>query len=151
MARPVVSFDLVEARVSAGGAAVYVADDDEAEFARAVDGLLEDSEARRQMGALGRARVEDVLSWQESRRKLVAFYDRLLARQLTSQPRAGVVRVDHRWLELAARWPGDAVHDHEAKLLSATVVVVHVAAHVRLDGREVGPRSGHHAHLEVAR
>lgn len=78
MGCPLVSFDLVEARVSAGGAAVYAPGDDEAEFARLVDVLLGDPGRRHEMGELGRARVEAALSWDTSRRALLAAYDRLL-------------------------------------------------------------------------
>lgn len=78
MGRPVVSFDLREARVSAAGAAVYVPDDDVAGFASEIDRLLDDPALRESMGAQGRDRVERVLSWNESRRRLVAFYDGLL-------------------------------------------------------------------------
>lgn len=78
MGRPIVSFDLVEARVSAGASAVYVADDDEVEFARAVDRLLDTPEVRQHMGLVGRERVEQTLSWQESQGRLIRFYDRLL-------------------------------------------------------------------------
>jgi hypothetical protein len=42
MVAPLVSFDLVEARVSAGGAAVYAPANDEAAFAVAIDDLLDD-------------------------------------------------------------------------------------------------------------
>ncbi len=80
MGRPMVSFDLKEARVSAADAAVYVADDDVAAFAEATDRLLDDPERREAMGRSGRARVEDVLSWEESTRRLLAFYEQLLAR-----------------------------------------------------------------------
>jgi glycosyltransferase involved in cell wall biosynthesis len=79
MGCPIVSFDLTEARVSAGDSAVYVPANDEAAFARAVDGLLDDPARRRQMGTLGRLRVEQELSWEVSRRALIDFYDRLLA------------------------------------------------------------------------
>ncbi|MCW2589349.1 MAG: putative glycosyltransferase [Mycobacterium sp.] len=78
MARPIVSFDLVEARVSAGDAAVYVRANDELAFAQAIDSLLEDPDGRCRMGELGRRRVERALSWEVSRRALVAFYERLL-------------------------------------------------------------------------
>ncbi len=80
MGRPIVSFDLVEARVSAGEAAVYVTDDDEVGFARAVGELLDNPEVRGRMGRYARDRVEKSLSWHESRRQLVGFYDRLLGR-----------------------------------------------------------------------
>ena len=46
MGLPIVSFDLVEARVSAGDAAVYVPANDELAFARAIDALLRDPERR---------------------------------------------------------------------------------------------------------
>ncbi len=54
MGRPVVSFDLVEARVSAGEAAVYVPANDEQAFAAAIDELLDDPERR---ASDGRARA----------------------------------------------------------------------------------------------
>jgi glycosyltransferase involved in cell wall biosynthesis len=75
MSRPLVSFELTEARVSAGPAAVYVAANDEAAFAGAIDELLDDPARRAQMGIAGRERVERELSWETSRRKLIAFYD----------------------------------------------------------------------------
>jgi glycosyltransferase involved in cell wall biosynthesis len=78
MGRPIVSFDLLEARVSAGDAAVYVPANDERAFAEAIDALLRDPERRHRMGELGRSRVENELSWDVSRRTLVEFYQRLL-------------------------------------------------------------------------
>ena len=47
MSKPIVSFDLVEARVSADEAAVYAAANDESEFARLVVKLLDDPAVRR--------------------------------------------------------------------------------------------------------
>jgi glycosyltransferase involved in cell wall biosynthesis len=76
--RPIVSFDLVEARVSAGDAAIYVPANDELAFAEAIDALLRDPERRRQMGEFGKHRVQHDLSWEVSRRALVAFYQQLL-------------------------------------------------------------------------
>ncbi len=78
MGRPLVSFDLKEARVSAGDAACYAPPNDEAAFAAAIDRLLRDPDLRETMGASGRRRVETDLSWDNSRRTLVDFYDRLL-------------------------------------------------------------------------
>jgi len=80
MSRPIVSFDLVEARVSAGDAAVYVPANDERAFAHAIDNLLDRPEQRARMGEVGRARVESQLSWDVSRRNLTAFYQRLFDR-----------------------------------------------------------------------
>jgi len=80
MGRPIVSFDLLEARVSAGDAAVYVRSNDEVAFAEAIDDLLEDPNRREIMGQLGRRRVEQELSWDTSRERLVDFYKKLFLR-----------------------------------------------------------------------
>lgn len=85
MGRPIVSFDLAEARVSAGGAAVYVPDNDDAAFARAIDRLLDAPEERCRMGELGRRRVEQALSWQVSSANLVRFYEDLLGQPQTAE------------------------------------------------------------------
>lgn len=77
MAKPVVSFDLSEARISAGSAAVYVPDNDEAAFAGAIDQLLDDPIRRREMGRYGHDRVARELSWEVSEKSLLDFYARL--------------------------------------------------------------------------
>ncbi|KJS62306.1 glycosyltransferase family 4 protein [Streptomyces rubellomurinus] len=74
MGRPIVSFDLREARVSAGDAAVYAAADDEAEFARLVARLMDDPEKRAWMGKLGQERINGPLAWRNSQRSLLAAY-----------------------------------------------------------------------------
>ncbi|OUS92460.1 glycosyltransferase family 4 protein [Rhodococcus sp. NCIMB 12038] len=79
MGRPLVSFELVESRVSAGESAVYAPANDESAFAAGIDELLRDPRKRRRMGELGRARVEQQLSWDTSRRALTDFYARLFA------------------------------------------------------------------------
>ncbi|MBW8796601.1 MAG: glycosyltransferase family 4 protein [Streptomyces sp.] len=74
MGRPIVSFDLKEARVSAGEAAVYAADDDETEFAALVAQLLDDPDRRARMGKIGQERVSGPLSWRNSQASLLAAY-----------------------------------------------------------------------------
>jgi glycosyltransferase involved in cell wall biosynthesis len=74
MSRPIVSFDLKEARVSAGDAAVYATANDESEFAALIAKLLDDPGERARMGELGRARVAGPLSWDNSRKALLAAY-----------------------------------------------------------------------------
>jgi glycosyltransferase involved in cell wall biosynthesis len=69
MRRPIVSFDLREARVSAGEAAVYARANDESEFAKLIAGLLDDPAERQRMGTLGQARVEGSLAWGNSARQ----------------------------------------------------------------------------------
>lgn len=80
MSRPLVSFELEEARFSAGDAALYVDNNDEAAFARGIDELLDDPDRRATMGKVGRQRVEQHLSWENSTVALVDFYGRLFSR-----------------------------------------------------------------------
>ena len=75
MSRPIVSFELREARVSAGEAAVYAPANDESDFAKRIAYLLDDPELRRQMGEIGHARVSGPLSWARSRESLLAAYE----------------------------------------------------------------------------
>jgi glycosyltransferase involved in cell wall biosynthesis len=77
MSKPLVSFDLVEARVSAGEAAVYAPANDIPAFACAMQTLLDDPWRREKMGRYGRERVERELSWEVSRLHLLAFYDKV--------------------------------------------------------------------------
>jgi glycosyltransferase involved in cell wall biosynthesis len=74
MSRPIVSFELREARVSAGDAAVYAPANDELEFAKLVARLLDDPAERARMGKLGNERISGPLSWDNSRKALLAAY-----------------------------------------------------------------------------
>ncbi|MFH8443179.1 glycosyltransferase family 4 protein [Streptomyces sp. NPDC018026] len=74
MGRPIVSFDLREARVSAGEAALYAPANDEAAFARLVARLLDDPDERARMGKIGQERVTGHLSWRNSQAALLAAY-----------------------------------------------------------------------------
>ncbi|MEC3976545.1 glycosyltransferase family 4 protein [Amycolatopsis sp. H20-H5] len=78
MSKPIVSFDLREARVSAGDAAVYATPNDEPEFAGLIARLLDDPEERERMGKLGQERVSGPLAWENSQRALLAAYARAL-------------------------------------------------------------------------
>ena len=78
MSRPLVSFDLREARISAGDAAAYATANDEGEFARLIAELLDDPERRAEMGRIGRERVERSLSWSTSRENLLRAYEDVL-------------------------------------------------------------------------
>ena len=75
MSRPIVSFDLKEARVSAGDAALYAPANDESAFATLIAKLLDDPDERARMGALGRERVAGALSWEHSKANLVKAYE----------------------------------------------------------------------------
>jgi glycosyltransferase involved in cell wall biosynthesis len=78
MSKPIVSFELREARVSAGDAAVYAPANDESAFAELVSQLLDDPEERVRMGKLGQARVAGPLSWENSAKALLAAYEHAL-------------------------------------------------------------------------
>jgi glycosyltransferase involved in cell wall biosynthesis len=79
-ARPIVSFDLRESRLTAASSAVYAVPDDPERFAGCIDSLLDDPPRRAEMGEHGRRRAEGPLSWMESERSLLAAYDRALRR-----------------------------------------------------------------------
>ena len=74
---PIVSFDLREARVSAGGAARYSPCNDTAAFAAAASALLDDPGERAWRGRIGRRRVGDQLSWARSKANLLNGYERV--------------------------------------------------------------------------
>ena len=96
MARPLVSFDLVEARVSAADAAVYAPANDEAAFAAAIDDLLDDPDRRKDMGVYGRERVERELSWDISRNNLLEFYEDVFATSVNGRKKVRSVAVTAR-------------------------------------------------------
>jgi glycosyltransferase involved in cell wall biosynthesis len=78
LGKPVVQFDLTEGRVSAGDASWYARPNDVVDLARKIIALLEDENQRIHMGAIGRERIERVLSWQHEAPRLLAAYDNLL-------------------------------------------------------------------------
>ena len=84
---PVVAFDLVETRVSAGDAAVYA---DPASgpqgFAEALVRLLDDPESRMLMGSLGRERVENELAWEHQAPAYLAVFDALTGPRRPGRP-----------------------------------------------------------------
>jgi glycosyltransferase involved in cell wall biosynthesis len=86
MSRPIVSYDLPESRVSAAWAAAYAKPGDVADFARLLDGLLDDPDRRAAMGAAGRDRVERRLAWRHQERALLAAYGRALGPMLDPAP-----------------------------------------------------------------
>jgi glycosyltransferase involved in cell wall biosynthesis len=81
LAKPIISFDLKETRTSAADAALYVTPNNEFEFAKAIERLMDDPAQRRMMGEYGKARVQQELSWQVTSRNLVQAYDHLLGRR----------------------------------------------------------------------
>ncbi len=93
LGKPIVQFDLYEGRQSAGDAALYARPDDAADFAVKIATLLKDAEARALMGAIGRRRIVEALSWEHSVPPLLAAYEQVfaMARRHTEHSRGHVV------------------------------------------------------------
>jgi glycosyltransferase involved in cell wall biosynthesis len=78
---PVVAFDLIETRVSAGSAAVYVRPNDEHEYAEAIVALMDDEPRRVQLGKQARERVEQELAWNHQESAYLGVYERVLGKR----------------------------------------------------------------------
>lgn len=93
LAKPVVSFDLRETRVSCGDAALYAPGSDPTALAAEILRLADDFELRRSMGLLGRRRIEEKLAWKYSEAPLLESYRRVLGAAVptmeTSEPPKG--------------------------------------------------------------
>jgi glycosyltransferase involved in cell wall biosynthesis len=79
MGRPIVSFDLKEARYSAGGSALFVRSNDATAFADGIIQILDDPEGSARMGDVGIARIESELSWQKQAQNLLDAYSFVLS------------------------------------------------------------------------
>lgn len=77
MCKPIVSFDLTESIFSAQDAAVYVEDNDEMAFAKAIQDLMHDPAKREEMGQAGHDRIHKELAWKYSAGNLLNLYDSL--------------------------------------------------------------------------
>jgi glycosyltransferase involved in cell wall biosynthesis len=78
--RPIVSFDLLETRRSAGEAALYVEKEDTEMFARAVLELLDDEARREKMSEIGLERSVRLVGLDRSRKALLEGYARLVTK-----------------------------------------------------------------------
>ena len=77
LGKPIVQFDLTEGRFSAQDASLYAKRNDPDDLAAKIIELIDDPERRAQMGAYGRARVENELEWKYEAPKLLAAYESL--------------------------------------------------------------------------
>ncbi|MEO3923744.1 glycosyltransferase family 4 protein [Micromonosporaceae bacterium B7E4] len=80
---PVVAVDLLETRRTAEAAASYVETGSPDEFAKAIDQLLGDEQARAAMSATGRQRFVDELAWDHQVKSYIRLWDRLLRPSLS--------------------------------------------------------------------
>jgi glycosyltransferase involved in cell wall biosynthesis len=90
-ALPIVSFDLVESRTSAGDSSLYVRSGDVVAFAEAVSDLLDDPERRARMSRTARTRCVAELDWEPQSRAYVGVFD-----ELFGQPARDHVRTADR-------------------------------------------------------
>ncbi len=77
MGKPVVAFDLAETRFSAQSAALYAKPNVVEDFADKIEVLLENETLRHTLGAVGRKRIEEELSWEYSKQNLLRAYEML--------------------------------------------------------------------------
>src|SRR5207249_11159203 len=77
LGKPLVAFDLAETRFSAQEAALYAVPNRVDDFANKIETLLDDEELRLKMGAIGRKRIEEELSWVHTSKNLLLVYKML--------------------------------------------------------------------------
>jgi glycosyltransferase involved in cell wall biosynthesis len=77
MGKPVVAFDLAEARFSSQDAALYATPNVVEDFASKIETLLDNEELRLKMGAIGRKRIEEALNWDCDKMYLLLAYKKL--------------------------------------------------------------------------
>jgi glycosyltransferase involved in cell wall biosynthesis len=92
---PVVSFDLVETRVSAGDCAVYVRSGDVGAFAAAWSDLLDDAEDRVRRAILARERVARELDWAPQARRYLDVWHAVLGTPTGDDPATSNPAGDH--------------------------------------------------------
>ena len=78
MEKPIVQFDVVEGRFSAGESSLYAKANDPIDFADKIEELLAAPERRAAMGRAGKLRVEQDLSWSHQEPILIEAYLRAL-------------------------------------------------------------------------
>jgi len=78
LGKPIVSFDLLEARFSAKDAAYYVENNSAAAFGEGILYLINHPEQSKEMGEKGKKRIEESLSWEKQINSLLNVYNFVL-------------------------------------------------------------------------
>lgn len=78
--KPIVQYDLKEGKFSAQEASLYAINTDTKDFAEKIMWLMDQPEERERMGNYGYQRVVNELSWNYESKRLIDFYNRVLAR-----------------------------------------------------------------------
>lgn len=76
LAKPIVQFDLTEGRYSAQDASLYAKNNDAEDMEKKIMELLDNPELRKKMGAYGRNRVVNELSWEHTSKALLEGYEK---------------------------------------------------------------------------
>ena len=83
---PIVAFDLEETHYTACEAALYAIPNSSQDFANQITRLLESPQMRYSMGKFARARIEECLSWDYSRRNLLRAYATIFPALVAIEP-----------------------------------------------------------------
>lgn len=75
--KPIVQFETTEGKVTAGDAAYYVGENSIENFTDAIIHLIKNPNKRKQMGEIGRLRIEKELNWDEQKKNLKMAYNSL--------------------------------------------------------------------------
>ena len=81
LGKPIVQFDLTEGRYSAQEASLYAKRNDSVDMAQKIQELLQDPEKRAHMGAYGRNRILNELSWEKTSKALLEGYEKFFTGQ----------------------------------------------------------------------
>lgn len=82
LGKPIVQFDVIEGRVSAGESSLYADPTSPiSDFASKILELLDNPEMRERMGAFGLRRVSEHLAWEHSVGELLKAYERALSKK----------------------------------------------------------------------
>jgi len=90
--KPVVSFDLPEHRFSAQEASLYAEPNNELDFARKIEYLMDNSAVRDEMSRAGIARIQSDLSWSRQAMKLLSAYEDVFQYTTQSLPTEDVIK-----------------------------------------------------------
>lgn len=78
LGKPIIQYNSIEGKFSAGRASLYIKNNDEKAFGDAMIELLKDKKRREEMGEYGKKRVEESLQWSIQEQELLNIYKAIL-------------------------------------------------------------------------
>jgi len=86
LGKPIVQFDMKEGRLSAQESSLYADNNNQiADFAAKILWLLDNPDARRRMGQLGKNRIAEELAWEYSVPHLLAAYEKAFSKRVSKR------------------------------------------------------------------